>query len=252
MVRGLERFKAHFAAYNDCYVLIGGTACSILMEEAELDFRATKDLDIVLCVEALDADFVGAFWDFISAGKYQIKQKSTGEKHFFRFMKPQDFSFPEVLELFARKPELLTIGDGSRFTPIPVDEDVSSLSAILLNEDYYQFIKVGMVEVAGLPIVPVEYLIPLKAIAWLDLSKRKAEGGKVDSVDIKKHKNDIFRLYPLLTPSTTIELPTSIREDMQRFMDTIADEPPVETRQWKIKATTDEILDVLKKMYSLT
>lgn len=251
MVRGLERFKAHFAAYNDCYVLIGGTACSILMEEAELDFRATKDLDIVLCVEALDADFVGAFWEFIRAGKYQVQQKSSGEKQFFRFMKPEDSSFPEMLELFARKPELLTIGEGSQLTPIPIDEDVSSLSAILLNDDYYQFIKVGMIEVAGLPIVPVEYLIPLKAIAWLDLSKRKAEGGKVDSVDIKKHKNDIFRLYPLLTPSTTIELPTSIRKDMQRFMDTIAGEPPVETKKLNIRATATDILDALKKIYSL-
>jgi hypothetical protein len=32
--------------------LIGGTACIVIMQEAGLDFRATKDLDIVLYVEA--------------------------------------------------------------------------------------------------------------------------------------------------------------------------------------------------------
>ena len=42
-----------------------GPACYLAMEEAGLDFRVTKDLDIVLCVEALDAEFVGAFWDFV-------------------------------------------------------------------------------------------------------------------------------------------------------------------------------------------
>ena len=68
MVRGLEQFKKHFAQFADRYVLIGGTACTILMEEAGLEFRATKDLDIVLCIEALDREFGKAFWQFIQTG----------------------------------------------------------------------------------------------------------------------------------------------------------------------------------------
>jgi len=48
MVNGLERFRKHFAPYTDQYILIGGTACTVIMQEAGLDFRATKDLDIVL------------------------------------------------------------------------------------------------------------------------------------------------------------------------------------------------------------
>lgn len=39
MVRGIERFKAHFAPFADRYVLIGGTACSLVMEEVGLEFR---------------------------------------------------------------------------------------------------------------------------------------------------------------------------------------------------------------------
>lgn len=33
MVKGLDRFKEHFAGYADRYVLIGGTASSLSMEE---------------------------------------------------------------------------------------------------------------------------------------------------------------------------------------------------------------------------
>jgi len=63
VVRGLDKFRKQFRAHADQYVLIGGAACDLLMEEAGLEFRATKNLDIVLSVEALDASFVRAFWE---------------------------------------------------------------------------------------------------------------------------------------------------------------------------------------------
>ena len=48
MVIGVDRFRAHFAGHEHQYVLIGGAACELIMDEVGLDFRATKDLDIVL------------------------------------------------------------------------------------------------------------------------------------------------------------------------------------------------------------
>jgi len=98
MVRGIDQFRAHFEGFNDRYVLIGGAACYLAMEEAGLDFRVTKDLDIVLCVEALDAEFVSVFWDFVKKGGYQNHQESTGKKLFYRFYKPDHpgRSFPKV------------------------------------------------------------------------------------------------------------------------------------------------------------
>ena len=75
MVRGLDIFQEWFAAYADRYVLIGGTAASLTMEEAGLAFRATKDLDIVLHVEALTAAFGDAFWKFVEAGGYDPDEK---------------------------------------------------------------------------------------------------------------------------------------------------------------------------------
>jgi len=113
MVKGINQFRAHFEGFNDRYVLIGGAACFLALDEAGLDFRVTKDLDIVLCVEALDAEFVGAFWSFIERGKYKNKQKSTGKKLFYRFYEPEDGTFPYMLELFSRTPDALHLMDKS-------------------------------------------------------------------------------------------------------------------------------------------
>jgi hypothetical protein len=55
MVTGLDVFRAHFREYADRYLLIGGAACDLLLSAAGAAFRATKDLDVLLCAEALDA-----------------------------------------------------------------------------------------------------------------------------------------------------------------------------------------------------
>jgi hypothetical protein len=76
MVKGLDRFRARFAGLEGQYVLIGGTAATLAMAQAGLDFRATKDLDIVLHIEALTPAFGTAFWAFVEAGGYEIRQAS--------------------------------------------------------------------------------------------------------------------------------------------------------------------------------
>jgi len=48
-------------------------------------------------------------------------------------------------------------------------------------------------------ILSEKLLIPYKARAWLDLKARKAAGEKIDANNIKKHRNDVFRLLQLLT-----------------------------------------------------
>ncbi|MGV8951885.1 MAG: hypothetical protein ACOH2M_12330, partial [Cypionkella sp.] len=84
MVRGLDTFAAFFAGDESRYVLIGGVATQLVLEEAALPARATKDLDIVLCVEALDAAFGQKLWDFIEAGGYEVRQQGEGGRSFYR------------------------------------------------------------------------------------------------------------------------------------------------------------------------
>jgi len=176
MVRGLDLFRDYFKDYTDKYILIGGTACDLAMENMGLDFRATKDLDIVLVLEALDVQFVNAFRGFIKEG-----QKVTDD----------------------------------------------------------------------LSIISQEYLIPLKSRAWLDLCKIKSSGETIDSKDIKKHKNDVFRLYQILSLDTDIALPQSIADDMRMFLDKVSDEPP-DLKNLGIRNTSlAEIIGNLKKIYKL-
>ena len=83
MVRGLDIFREYFARHADQFVLIGGTAATLAMEEAGLEFRATKDLDIVLHIEALNSAFGSVFWSFIEAGGYEVRQANDTGKPVF-------------------------------------------------------------------------------------------------------------------------------------------------------------------------
>jgi hypothetical protein len=252
MVKGIDRFKAHFEDFNDRYVLIGGAACFLALDEAGLDFRVTKDLDIVLCVEALDAEFTKAFWEFVNRGKYKNTQKSTGKKLFYRFYDPEDVTFPYMLELFSRIPDVLKLSDDAHLTPIPVDEEQSSLSAILLDDDYYDFIYDSKIEIDGIPTVPPEIIVPLKARAWLDLTERRDAGDSVDGNDIKKHKNDVFRLFQVFEPDKRINLPEVIKRDMQRFLEAVTTDPPQTLKPFGLGGTKfDEIVEMLLTIYAL-
>lgn len=225
MVNGLDRFQAHFANYSNRYVLIGGTASSLAMEELGGSFRATKDLDIVLCVEALDREFVQAFWDFIKQGDYENRQKSTGRRLFYRFYGPKQPGFPAMLELFSRLPDALDQKEGASLTPLPIDEEVSSLSAILMDDDYYALVMERRTVIRGISIVGAEVLIPLKARAYVDLSNRSAAGERVDSRNIAKHKNDIFRLSTVLDLRATVSLDVRIRSDLREAFARLSKEP---------------------------
>jgi hypothetical protein len=113
---------------------------------------------------------------------------------------------------------------------IPVGEEVSSLSAILLDDDYYHLINDHKRDLNGISIVSEVCLIPLKAFAWLNNTERKAMGLEVKSVDITKHQNDVIRLSGLLSPDDPILLPSRIHDDLNRFLDAI------ETRDIDMKA----------------
>lgn len=222
MITGLDKFKTQFAGLEEQYVLIGGTATYLVLDEAELQPRATKDLDIVLCLEALTPDFIRAFWNFVKQGGYENLQVSTGKKVFYRFSKPKGEGFPFMLELFSRAPDGMESPPDVHLVPIPTDDEVYSLSAILLDTDYYGFLHRHKSVLDGLSILTAQGLIPLKAKAWIDLTERKEEGGHVDSRDIKKHRTDILKLYQLLTPETRIDAPDSIKMDLALFLDELA------------------------------
>ena len=218
MVKGLDVFARFFADDATRYVLIGGVATHLVLGEAGLAARATKDLDIVLCVEALDAEFGARLWDFIRLGGYEIRQAGEAGRCFYRFAKPSDVAFPAMLEFFAREPGYLPLAAGAHLTPVPFEQAVQSLSAILLDADYYAFLRAHTLLLAGVNVVTEKALIPLKARAWLDLSERKeVDVNAVDGRHITKHRNDVLRLAQLLADDERIQVPLSIASDVARF-----------------------------------
>lgn len=143
MVTGFESFKRWFSEYSEQYTIIGGTACDLLMSEEGMDFRATRDIDMVLIVESLTPQFGERFWSYIRDAGYEHRNKSTGEPQFYRFTNPKSRDYPYMIELFSRRANAIVLSDDAVLTPLPLDHEISSLSAILLDDAYYQFLREG-------------------------------------------------------------------------------------------------------------
>lgn len=216
-MKGLGKFADYFKDHTDKYIVIGGAACDDLFEEQGIAFRATKDIDLILVVEALNDSFIEQFWEFIYLGKYE-RNEITEKRQYYRFINPETEDFPVQVELFCRTPDVIQEKEGMRFTPIPTNEDISSLSAILMDDEYYKF-TIEQSEMNGILHRANDVaLICLKAKAFLDLTKRKADGERVDSKHIRKHRNDVFRLSAVLPGNRSVLLPKNIRADIITFI----------------------------------
>lgn len=128
----------------------------------------------------------------------------------------------------------------------------TSLSAILLDETYYAFILAGRREMGGLSWVGEDRLIPLKAIAWLDLKARKDQGAAIDARDIRKHLNDVLRLSQLLAPTTRIPLDPKIGSDLARFLAEVAADTSIDPQALQLgKVSVAELLARIARAYGL-
>jgi hypothetical protein len=248
MVKGIEKFREYFSEYSDQYILIGGAACDISFGESDMDFRATRDLDVVLIVEAQTKEFGQRFWDFIKEGKYRNRAKSSGEPQFYRFDKPEEPGYPSMIELFSRSSWMME--QNAALTPVHIDDSVSSLSAILLNDAYYELLLAGRAVIDGISVLKPTWLVPFKVKAWLDLNEKLERGEHVDSRDIKKHRNDIIRISTELVLESC-ELPVTVKKDMRMFVEKlhITD---TELKNLNITGIHEaDIIQVLKSMYHL-
>lgn len=213
----------------------------------ESEFRATRDLDMVLIVEALTPEFADIFWDFIKDGDYRHINGSNGKPQFYRFDKPQVEGFPKMIELFSRTD--FELRDPAGITPVHVDDDISSLSAILLDDNYYQILLDGRVIENGYSVLRPEYLILFKAKAYLDLDNRKAQGEKVDSSDIKKHKRDVLRLTAEMVLNPVSNLPKSVYDDIHLFISKLVEEPYDQNSLKAYRVTTEQIVTRLESIF---
>ena len=246
MVAGIDSFRDKFRGFEDCYTVIGGAACDILMSEADIDFRLTKDIDMILILEDKKEEFAKTFWEYIKEGKYKCGWKNSDKMHFYRFTEPID-EYPVMIELFSRRPGYnLEVEEG--IIPIHIDDDTSSLSAILLNDDFYDFMLKGRRVVDGISVLGADYIIPFKMYAWVDLKRRKSKGEHVNERDYKKHKNDVFRLLQIVDPEVNIETEGLVRESIEAFLTEVVSEP-VRTEQLGLQISMEDALEILRSKY---
>lgn len=248
MATGMDIFRAHFSTYQDQYVLIGGMACDLLLTEAGETFRPTKDVDMVLIVEALTTEFAKAFWAFIEAGGYEARLRSSGKPEFYRFVNPKEPDYPVMIELFARPGNNVNLSAAGHLSPLHIDDDISSLSAILLNEAYYRFLLNGKTSADGVSVLDAEHLVPMKMKAWLDLTEKSVQGIHVNERDLRKHRQDVFRLFPLIREDVLIPTPEEICNDVKKFVDAIR-AMPFDPGKIGMKVNKDLVLDAYSRMY---
>ena len=238
-------FQEMFANFQDYYVLIGGTATSIVLDSQGFKSRTTKDYDMVIIDELKNKEFYDTLNHFLELGEYQGSQKDE-KAQLFRFTtnKPE---FPSMIELFSILPEYPLKKEG-RETPLHFDED-ASLSALLLDKDYYNILVHEKESIQGYSVLSNRGLIIFKAKAWLDMRERSSTGIQGLSKAIKKHLNDITRLTALLVGSEKLSNITSsdtVKADMHRFVIELESVISTIPQNDDILLNQNEVFEILK------
>ena len=84
----------------------------------------------------------------------------------------------------------------------------------------------------------------------MDLTKRRLNGEVVQMNDIKKHKNDVFRLLAIVSPSTRKIVNEEIYADISQFIFDVGEEPPF-IQDLKIPSDYDTLRQLLVDIYEV-
>jgi hypothetical protein len=239
VVTGLEIFRQYFQDYQNDYILIGGVACELVLNSMHLEFRPTSDFDIVIVSDKLREGFGVKLKNFIHDGGYTVQsRKSNNCPTFFRFVKPKNGNFPAQLELASDKPVENWDYD---FAPLDAGDGKPSLSAIIFEAEYYKFICANSGVIHGITTIKLEGLIPLKALAFHELSKIESSSVETE-IKIEKHISDIFRLADALS-GEQFSLPAKIASNLSDALAAI--------QQRNITGDQIELLENIRQFYRL-
>jgi len=188
-MEGLERFREAFADYTENYVIIGGTACELNMADTVVRARATHDIDMVIIVENMTEAFARQFWQFVRDAGYRPERRKpkldeSPKYELYRFLdgKPD---YPQMIELLSRHPDVLGKPHGFVIEPIPTDDAISSLSAIIMDDDFYDFTVRHSRVTDGIRYADPAALIALKAKAYLNLREDKEPAGMLTAKTLR-------------------------------------------------------------------
>lgn len=233
---GLNHFQDYCKDLDDHYVVVGGFATLMLLDsELENHGKATFDIDLVL-LTTNSMEMTQRIKEYVKEGEYKIQIGSKEQYQYYRFIEPQKKNFAKEIELFASNENSLGLEDGQRVIPIDPGVGLYSLSAIMLDLEYFEMIKNNVEKKHRAPCTNVQATIMLKMSAFYDLKKR-------DDSKWKKHRRDILKLALLLTGEEKIQLVGRMEQDFDTFMEhlendidkkilkSIVDKLPVEKEQ---------------------
>lgn len=218
MVGGLDKFKEAFAEFTDNFVIIGGTACEEVLAGTIMRPRPTLDIDIIVIVENMTPEFASAFWNFIAVGGYRpgLRNRAgeTPKSVLYSFDNGAP-GYPMKIELLSRHNDIFA--NAAHTEPLPIEGDVSSLSAIILDDPYYNMTVRNSFISSGLRFAAPLALAALKARAYLNLLADREAGRHVNSKDILKHRNDVMKLTATMTPGETTEVEQPVIDTVNEF-----------------------------------
>jgi hypothetical protein len=219
-VLGLDVFARYFSSFSDCYCLIGGAALSLIYDHHGLSSRATKDLDVVVLLNAKTPTFVKAISRFIEEGGYQVATASPNYCS-YRFAKPQNGAFPKQVEIFTKSQALgLTLKSSVQHLSL---EAGVSFSSIVLDPVYFDYITAHSTR-GEMTYIEDYAIVPLKAKAYLENKKlllARVPGIYEDTV--RKHARDVIRFVQDF-PLQKISLPPPIKQDCEAFLQAVKKE----------------------------
>jgi len=209
---GLSHFEHYFRELKENYVVVGGFATIMLLDKEMDDHgKATYDIDLVL-LTTTSAQMADKIKSYVKEGAYTIQKGQKEEYQYFRFVEPKVDGFAKEIELFAAEEYGIELDEDQRIIPIDPEEGIYSLSAIMLDKEYFEMIKNNIVDIEGVPCSNPQATILLKMSAMYDLSHR---GDK----KWKKHRRDILKLALLLTGEERIVLTGRMIEDVHFFIE---------------------------------
>lgn len=143
--------------------------------------------------------------------------------------------------MLARHQDIFGEQSGFVIEPIPVDEAVSSLSSIIMDDDYYDFTLVNSSVENGLRIASSIALIALKAKAYLNLVSEKEHGRQVNTKDIKKHRSDVLKLVATTEINEPVSVTTNIHHCIMEFADSIRTQLPSQSLEAALGRSSSDI-----------
>lgn len=209
-----KEFKNVFSDYSEFFTIIGGTACTVLLIRENLNARATKDYDIVIHEKGRSESFFKVLTEFLNNGKY--KMHVTKDTHNLYRFSTKENDYPPIIELLYKREDFIETWTGP-IRRISFTEGFS-LSAIMLDQEYHQFVVDNTEIVNEMPVLNKEGLLVLKARAWYNLFLEKSTNDAITSHEISKHLKDISRILLLFEKIETIKMNQSIMSDMQLFL----------------------------------